>query len=54
MVYQRPFEKENIAAARNAEARKRLESAGWVDRERGVVHVPIDQAMEIIARRGKL
>jgi hypothetical protein len=54
MVYQRPFERENIAAARSAAARERLESVGWVDRERGVVHVPIEQAMEIIARRGKL
>jgi hypothetical protein len=54
MVYQRPFEKENIAAAKRAEGQKRLESSGWVDRERGLVHVPIDQAMEIVARRGKL
>ena len=54
MVYQRPFDRENIAAAKNEEARKRLDRAGWVDRERGVVHVPIEQAMEIVARRGKL
>jgi hypothetical protein len=54
MVYQRPFEKESIAAARSEDARKRLGSAGWVDRERGLVRVPIEQAMEIVARRGKL
>jgi hypothetical protein len=54
IVYQRPFESEGIADVKNVEARKRLESAGWIDREHGVVHVPIEQAMEIIARRGKL
>ena len=54
MVYQRPFDRENIAAAKNEEARQRLGSAGWVDREHGVVRVPIEQAMEIVARRGKL
>lgn len=54
MVYQRPFDEESIAAAKNEEARRRLGTAGWVDRERGVVRVPIEQAMEIVARRGKL
>jgi hypothetical protein len=53
MVYQTRFG-ESIAAAKNEEARRRLESAGWVDRDGGVVHVPIEQAMEIVARRGKL
>jgi hypothetical protein len=53
MVYQRRFD-ESIAAPHDEEARRRLESAGWVDRDAGVVRVPIDQAMEIVARRGKL
>jgi hypothetical protein len=53
MVHQTPFG-EGIAAAKNAEARRRLSGAGWVDRDAGVVHVPIEQAMEIVARRGKL
>lgn len=30
----------------------RLESYGWVDRERGIVHIPIERAMELAARRG--
>jgi len=30
--------------------RERLEGWGWVDRERGIVHIPIDKAMEIVAR----
>ena len=54
IVYQRPFESEAIAAAKTNEARKRLSSAGWVDRERGLVRVPIEQAMEIVIRGGKL
>jgi hypothetical protein len=31
-----------------AAARRRLESAGWVDRERGIVHIPIERAMELV------
>lgn len=52
MVYQRRFD-EPIAAPRRDEAHRRLESTGWVDRDAGVVHVPIDQAMEIVVQRGK-
>jgi hypothetical protein len=29
-----------------------LNSYGWVDRQKGVVHIPIDRAMELIAERG--
>jgi len=29
--------------------RTRLESYGWVDREQGIVHVPIERAMELQA-----
>ena len=53
MVYQQRFA-ESIAAAKNDEARRRLESAGWVDRDAGVVRIPIEQAMDIVAQRGKL
>jgi hypothetical protein len=53
MVYQPPFG-ESIAAAKNEKARRRLSSAGWVDRDGGVAHIPIEQAMEIVVRRGKL
>jgi hypothetical protein len=53
MVYQPRFG-DGIAAAGNEEARRRLSSTGWVDRDAGVVRVPIEQAMEIVARRGKL
>jgi hypothetical protein len=30
----------------------RLESYGWMDRSAGVVHIPIERAMELIAQRG--
>lgn len=30
----------------------RLSRAGWVDREAGVVHLPIDRAMELTVERG--
>ena len=29
-----------------------LNSIGWVDRARGLVHVPIDQAMRMVAKEG--
>lgn len=32
--------------------RKQLHSYGWVDRKAGVVHIPIDRAMDIIANQG--
>lgn len=31
---------------------QQLNSYGWVDQNAGVVHIPIDQAMKIIAQRG--
>ena len=34
------------------EEEKRLNSYGWVDQNAGVVHIPIDRAMQIIAERG--
>jgi hypothetical protein len=53
MVYQRPFAKP-IAAATQESARERLESTGWVDRDAGVAHVPIEQAMDLVVTRGHL
>jgi hypothetical protein len=35
-----------------AEEQKRLESYGWVDRSRGIVHVPIERAMQLLVERG--
>jgi hypothetical protein len=38
----------HLYAAQN----QRLNSYGWVDRSRGIVHIPIDQAMKLILQRG--
>lgn len=36
---------------RDRDARlQRLRSWGWIDREQGVVHMPIEQAMELVAQ----
>ena len=35
-----------------APQRERLKGWGWVDRERGIVHIPIERAMEMVAREG--
>jgi hypothetical protein len=41
----------DLAAHRDAEA-KELAGYGWVDRERGIVRIPIDQAMRDVAGAG--
>jgi hypothetical protein len=41
-----PFEQR---AAFEREKRARLNSYGWIDRERGFVHVPIERAMQMQA-----
>jgi hypothetical protein len=35
-----------------AEEKKRLDSWGWVDRRRGIVHIPIAEAMKRAAAHG--
>lgn len=45
----RPFE--DVAKLREAD-RPFLEDYGWVDEKAGTVHIPIDQALKIVARRG--
>ena len=40
-----------LAALRQAEA-QRLSSYGWVDHEAGIARIPIDQALDLLARRG--
>ncbi|WP_148863665.1 hypothetical protein [Marinobacter fonticola] len=39
-------------AVLEAQAQKRLQTVGWVDREAGVVHIPIDEAMALLLERG--
>lgn len=31
---------------------KRLTTYGWIDRNKGIIHIPIDQAMAAVARNG--
>jgi hypothetical protein len=35
-----------------AAERRRLDSYGWIDRERGIIHIPIDRAIAIMAEKG--
>ena len=35
-----------------AEEMKRLHGTGWVDRTKGLIHIPIDDAMALVAERG--
>lgn len=39
-------------AALRAEENKLLDSYEWVDRDKGIVRIPIDRAVEILAKRG--
>lgn len=48
MVEQRLFEHANQGPAWRKQAEQRLSSTGWVDREKGLVHIPIDRAMELV------
>jgi hypothetical protein len=35
-----------------AQQEQRLNSYGWVDRPNGIVHIPIDRALDLVAQRG--
>jgi hypothetical protein len=35
-----------------AEEEKRLNTYGWIDKQKGIVHIPIDEAMKKLARTG--
>jgi hypothetical protein len=35
-----------------AEEEARLHSYGWIDRSKGIVHIPIDQAMKEVTQKG--
>ncbi len=40
----------NLAAYRATQTR-RLEGYGWVDREAGIAHIPVERAMQILSRQ---
>lgn len=41
----------DLAALKDRD-RERLQSVGWVDREAGVIHMPVDHAMALLVERG--
>lgn len=47
-VFQAPFPLENSARDEREAQRARLDGYGWVDRERGIIHLPIERAMQLI------
>jgi hypothetical protein len=49
MVEQQLFERARRGERDRAVREERLRSYGWVDRRAGVVHVPIERAMELVA-----
>jgi hypothetical protein len=46
-----PDEPKNLSRFR-ADERQILSGYGWVDQKNGVVRIPIDQAMDLLAKRG--
>lgn len=53
MVDQVPF-RQNVQAARLREDKlRRLATYGWVDKQKGTVHIPIDKAMELVIAEGR-
>lgn len=50
VVEQRLFENTRTGEEWLAAERRRLESYGWVDRQAGIVHVPVEQGMERVLR----
>lgn len=47
IVNQRVFALDQRAAQKRLQQMERLRSFGWVDREAGVAHIPIDEAMKM-------
>lgn len=52
MVEQQLFEAADRARTLQAEKQARLGSYGWVDRQKGLVHIPVERAMEQV-RQGE-
>jgi hypothetical protein len=47
---QRLFENANQGVAWREQAHRRLSSYGWVDQRKGIVHIPITRAMELVEK----
>jgi len=50
MVEQQLLENANRAETTRAQERQRLDSYGWVDRGQGLVHIPVERAVELVLK----
>lgn len=48
---EQPFSIEDLSDSRRKEDQA-LHSYGWIDRQAGIVHIPIEQAIEVTLRKG--
>ncbi|HEY4885742.1 MAG TPA: hypothetical protein VII08_19115 [Myxococcales bacterium] len=53
IVDQVPFDMNRSAQVYRMESLERLSSWGWVDRGQGLIHMPIDRAMELVVEQQK-
>jgi len=53
IVEQRLFELQLEAQRKRQEQLKRLNSYGWVDRQKGLIHLPIDRAIELMVSESR-
>jgi hypothetical protein len=53
MIEQTLIQADNSTARLRAEQEAKLAGYGWVDRDRGVVHIPIDRAMQLVAGQAR-
>jgi hypothetical protein len=52
IVDQIPFDRDHRLEIWRNERKRRLNDYGWVDRKRGIIHVPIEQAMDQVVSSG--
>jgi hypothetical protein len=50
IVEQRLFENSNMGVIWRERQHQHLESFGWVDKEKGIAHIPIGRAMELVEK----
>ena len=54
IVDQPPFETIRTAERTRAAELRQLQGYGWIDRDKGIIHVPIDKAIDqLVADKGK-
>ncbi len=53
IVNQRPFSLDQRAAEKRLQQMRRLDTYGWLDRQSGIVHIPIDVAMDTLVKEQK-